>query len=61
MISFFLYYSAPPQGFGPAGLLPSQPQYHQPQQQQQQPPPQQSTTIYSTQLSQGSYGSNQVR
>lgn len=47
--------SAPPQGFGsPGGMMPPQTQYHQTQQQQQ------ATPIYSTQLSQGSYGSNQV-
>ncbi|XP_031640425.1 protein enabled isoform X2 [Contarinia nasturtii] len=54
--------SAPPQGFGPCGIPPNQGQYHQPQQQQQPPqapPQQQAGTIYSSQLSQASYGSNQ--
>ncbi|XP_055313029.1 protein enabled isoform X2 [Sitodiplosis mosellana] len=52
--------SAPPQGFGPCGMPPNQAQYHQPQPQPPQAPPQQqSATIYSTQLSQASYGSNQ--
>lgn len=52
--------SAPPQGFG---MPPNQGQYHQPQQQQppQAPPQQPSGTIYATQLSQASYGSNQVK
>lgn len=53
--------SAPPQGFGPCGMPPNQAQYHQPQPQPPQAPQQQqSATIYSTQLSQASYGSNQV-
>lgn len=60
-IVFVFDYSAPPQGFGPCGMPPNQAQYHQPQQQPPQAPPQQqSSTIYSTQLSQASYGSNQV-
>lgn len=58
LICSFFICSAPPQGFG---MPPNQAQYHQPQQQlPQAPPPQQSATIYSTQLSQASYGSNQV-
>lgn len=40
-------------------MPPNQAQYHQPQQ-QAQAPTQQPATIYATQLSQASYGSNQV-
>lgn len=47
------HFSAPPQAFTSQGNIVTQPgQYHQTQQQQ--------TPIYSTQMSQGSYGSHQV-
>lgn len=42
-------------------MPPNQAQYQQPHQQPPQAPPQQPATIYATQLSQASYGSNQVR